>query len=287
MKRPAIKISDRELDSLLQGLREDVAAPADFRARVMQRLQAEGLVAAPARPGWRERLSTWFTPARLGLSLSGAAALAVAYLFFHPVPQTAPAAAPGPRGPVEAAPATSAQAFVAPREKAVAKLPKRPTQAAPVAAPVAAPLPEQQEELAAQSSVPVAQGRAVAPTPASTVSISSVDPKPTVVVLTPEVPLGKPRTADSEVRNNVIHAARHESAFILFNLQEAGPVRVVVYDRLGRTVAVLYDGDLSAGPQDLRWSGAADAGGMAASGIYQVRISAPGLQARHNILLAK
>jgi len=277
MKRPALKISDRELDSLLQGLREDVAAPADFRARVMRRLQAEGLVAAPARPSWRERVSAWLTPARLGLSLSGAAALALAYFFLNPAPvPQAPVVAPAPADAPAAAPAS-------PRHAVLARAPKARVQPAPDAAPA----PEQGGELASQAPAAPAQGRVDAVTPDNSLSVSSVQPKPTVEVLTPVVPAGKPRVADSEVRNNVIHASRNESAFILFNLHEAGLVRVVVYDRLGRTVAVLYDGGLGAGPQDLRWSGAADSGGMAASGIYEVRISGPGLQARHKILLAK
>jgi hypothetical protein len=279
MKRPD-RFSDRELSRLLQGLREDVAAPADFRARVMQRLQAEGLVAAPARaasPAWRERVAAFFTPAKLGLSLSGAAALVLAYIALN---------APAVKAPEAPAPQVASVPAAAPHA-VIAKVPRK----APVAV-AAAPVeraPEQSVELQGQAPAPAAQGRAdeSAPVSALSVNAASVEPKPTVVVVTPVVPAGKPRTAESEVRNNVVHASRQEAALILFNLQESGRVRVVVYDRLGREVAVLCDEERPAGFNDLRWSGAADAGGMAASGIYEVRITAPSLQARHKILLAK
>jgi hypothetical protein len=77
------RLSDRRLRALLKGLREDVAAPADFRQGVLRRLQAEGLLAAPPAPAplsWRDRWAAWPAPARLGLGLGAAMALAVVFL---------------------------------------------------------------------------------------------------------------------------------------------------------------------------------------------------------------
>jgi len=50
-------------------------------------------------------------------------------------------------------------------------------------------------------------------------------------------------------------------------LSEDGPVRLVVYDVLGREVAVLVDEVQRAGTQQVRW----DAAGVA-SGVYVARL---------------
>ena len=47
-KKQPHSISDKELSQALASLREDVAAPADFRAKLMLRLQREGLVKGEA-----------------------------------------------------------------------------------------------------------------------------------------------------------------------------------------------------------------------------------------------
>jgi hypothetical protein len=105
----------------------------------------------------------------------------------------------------------------------------------------------------------------------------------------PEAPTAVPGLggANSQVRSNVIHASRGESAEILFNLGTAGFVNVEVYDRLGRPVAQLANGTMGAGLQTLTWSGTADEGGMAASGIYIVRVQTPGYVETHKVALIK
>lgn len=276
-------LSDRQLSALLQGLREDVAAPADFRARVMRRLQAEGLVKGPALPqvSWRTRVAALFSP-KLALGAGALAALALAYVAISTVPQGAQIA---PAVPAVAPVVASAPS---PKSQPKAVIARAPKAAAPAPAPVIAkaPAPMQQADVQGQGPAPAVQGRSDAVPAVSSVTVASL--KPTVVVVeTPIVAHGKALEPGSEVRNNVVHASRGEAALIFVDLLEAGHVRVEVFDRLGHSVSVLYDGDLNAGPNSLRWSGAADKGGMAASGIYMVRITGPGLDGRHKVLLAR
>ena len=65
-------------------------------------------------------------------------------------------------------------------------------------------------------------------------------------------------------------------------LGAAGPVRAVVFDALGREVAVLADGARPAGPLALEW----DAGG-AAAGVYVVRLEAGGQVHTHTVVVAR
>ena len=58
---------------------------------------------------------------------------------------------------------------------------------------------------------------------------------------------------------------------LAFETPEAGPVRLTVYDALGRTVATLVDERLAAGPHTVRWNAA----GLAA-GLYIARLEANG-----------
>jgi hypothetical protein len=272
-------LSDRQLSALLQGLRGDVAAPADFRARVMQRLQAEGLVKGPALPQatWRTRVSAFFSP-KFALGAGALAVLALAYVALSTAPQEARVA---PQAPAVVATAPSRKSQPKP---VLARAPKPAAAPAPVLAK--APAPMQQAELQGQGPAPAVQGRSDAQPAAASVQVASL--KPTVVVVeTPIVPQGKSVRPGSEVRNNVVHASRGESALLFVNLQEAGRVRAEVFDRMGNSVSLLYDGDLNSGVSSFRWSGAADKGGMAASGIYMVRVTGPGVDGRHKVLLAK
>jgi flagellar hook assembly protein FlgD len=61
---------------------------------------------------------------------------------------------------------------------------------------------------------------------------------------------------------------------ISFSLSAAGPVRVVVYDVVGRVVATLADGSFSPGTHELMWSGRDDAGRQVASGVYLCKLEA-------------
>ena len=59
---------------------------------------------------------------------------------------------------------------------------------------------------------------------------------------------------------------------ILFRLAEAAPVRLVVYDVLGHEVAVLLDGQATAGLHTVRWDGRSSLGVPAGSGPYFYRL---------------
>ncbi len=62
---------------------------------------------------------------------------------------------------------------------------------------------------------------------------------------------------------------------IAYTLREAGPVRLEVFDVLGRRVATLVDGAQAAGPQVATWSGRAADGAAVPAGVYVYRLTAP------------
>ncbi|MEM6334964.1 MAG: T9SS type A sorting domain-containing protein [Bacteroidota bacterium] len=72
------------------------------------------------------------------------------------------------------------------------------------------------------------------------------------------------------------------STVIRFGLPEPGPVRVVVYNLLGREVAVLTDGQMRAGWHSVTWD-AIDA----ASGLYLYRLEAPDYGETKRMILVK
>ena len=62
-----------------------------------------------------------------------------------------------------------------------------------------------------------------------------------------------------------------------FSIARAGPVSVRVYDRAGRLVREVIDGqNLNAGVNVVRWDGRKDGGGMVEDGLYVVSIEALG-----------
>ena len=61
---------------------------------------------------------------------------------------------------------------------------------------------------------------------------------------------------------------------IRYHTPEAVEVDLAVFDLLGRRVAVLAQGIRPAGPQEAAWDGRTDAGGVAAPGVYVVRLQA-------------
>jgi FlgD Ig-like domain len=61
---------------------------------------------------------------------------------------------------------------------------------------------------------------------------------------------------------------------IKFGLPEAGKVKLVVYDIIGRQVAVLLDKQMSAGYHNVQWQGQNDQGHALASGFYIYQLTA-------------
>jgi hypothetical protein len=74
----------------------------------------------------------------------------------------------------------------------------------------------------------------------------------------------------------------HGEATARFALREAGSVRLAIYDHLGREVALLHEGPLSAGPQQLP----VNIPGLPA-GVYLVRVTGEGLATSRAVTVAR
>ena len=74
---------------------------------------------------------------------------------------------------------------------------------------------------------------------------------------------------------------------INFDVPEATNVRLEVYDMMGRRVATLVNGSLSAGRYEATWNARSDAGNQVASGVYLYRIQAGSFKAVKRMVLMK
>lgn len=74
---------------------------------------------------------------------------------------------------------------------------------------------------------------------------------------------------------------------ISFNLAQAGPVKLAVYDVTGRLVRTLVQENLDAGPQLVRWNGSGNDGRTVASGVYFYRLQADGQSHSKRMMLLK
>lgn len=74
------------------------------------------------------------------------------------------------------------------------------------------------------------------------------------------------------------------STGIHFSLAREGRTKVEVFDLLGQRVAGVLDQSLAAGPHDVRWDGRGTSGRSAPSGVYYVRIEAPGLSGTRKVV---
>jgi hypothetical protein len=316
-QKKTLSISDKELRQVLASLREDVAAPPDFRAKLMQRLQAEGLVQAapslaPAQPSLLARLQSLLTPVRLGLAATAALAL-VLTLRFTPrseaplAPGVAPQAAVGQSQPLPvvaqakpvrkpaAAPAVEMallgpKTSSSPMPEAILDKTEQAEEGAVGNEPATAPVSSSQGAVAPAVSVASAPSTGAGlPVPgAGGLSIASLDPKPTIVVVEPSpTPAVNPLEGNSQLRGNVIRASRGESAVLLYRVLKAGRVRAEVFDRLGRSITVLKDADETPGVYELKWGGQIDNGSLAPSGIMVLDLQAPGYHTQHKLVLVK
>jgi hypothetical protein len=66
-----------------------------------------------------------------------------------------------------------------------------------------------------------------------------------------------------------------DSIVLRFEPERAEPVRIQVFDLLGRVVRTLLDGTASPGGPALGWNGRDDSGRAVPSGLYFLRVSAP------------
>ena len=74
---------------------------------------------------------------------------------------------------------------------------------------------------------------------------------------------------------------------ICFQVPAGQHVRLAVYDVKGRRVALLLDGEVPAGRQEIAWQGRDDAGRGLASGVYMARLETPAETWVQKMLLAK
>lgn len=74
---------------------------------------------------------------------------------------------------------------------------------------------------------------------------------------------------------------------IPFSLAEPSPVRLAVYDVLGREVAVIVDGDLGPGSYELSWDGTDALGQALSPGTYVYRLSAGTFSAVQRLTLVR
>ena len=77
------------------------------------------------------------------------------------------------------------------------------------------------------------------------------------------------------------------STTIQFEIPENGSAKIAIYDALGRKVADILDGYVSAGSHDIQWNGTDDRGIALGSGMYIVKLSASGLTAQRKISLLR
>jgi hypothetical protein len=74
---------------------------------------------------------------------------------------------------------------------------------------------------------------------------------------------------------------------VSFALAQAGRVQLGVYDVSGRLVRQLVDGERRAGTETVVWNGTAESGARLQSGIYFVRLAAPGFRETRRVVLLK
>lgn len=95
------------------------------------------------------------------------------------------------------------------------------------------------------------------------------------------------REAELTAYNNVFNPARGESATIKYATLSPGRVVVKLYTVTGSFVATLLDADMPAGRGSLDWAGRNASGSVVASGVYVLRIDAPGLHKSQKIAIVK
>ena len=77
------------------------------------------------------------------------------------------------------------------------------------------------------------------------------------------------------------------STTIMYDLPEAGYTRLMIYDLLGREVAVLVNKNMDAGYYNARWNGRNQYGQSVGAGMYFYQIQSNGFIRTHKMLLVK
>ena len=79
----------------------------------------------------------------------------------------------------------------------------------------------------------------------------------------------------------------HPATAIQFDLAQAAPVTLRIFDAAGRAVRVLVDRRLPAGRQSVSWDGRNQDAVPMASGVYYYRIEGAGFSESRSMVLAK
>ena len=98
---------------------------------------------------------------------------------------------------------------------------------------------------------------------------------------------GVPAGGAAAVWNGLFDPSKNQKSTVRLTLTEAGHVQIRVFRRDGRLIKVLADLEAGTGVQTWSWDGTNDSGAQVASGLYLVRISAPGIDTLKKVLLVK
>jgi hypothetical protein len=99
------------------------------------------------------------------------------------------------------------------------------------------------------------------------------DPDPKITLLDP--PIFEAKIARYALEGNYPNpVSQAGGTTFTFRLPEAAPVRLDVYDVMGRRVATVVDRSMAAGDHAVRWNGRSEVGQPLASGVYFYRLEA-------------
>lgn len=79
----------------------------------------------------------------------------------------------------------------------------------------------------------------------------------------------------------------NRSTTFTFELSEAMPVRLTIYDAEGKRVFTLFEKNVAVGKHQITWNGNDRANRPVASGVYIAQLTSPGVQKRQKVLLIK
>ena len=99
----------------------------------------------------------------------------------------------------------------------------------------------------------------------------------------------EPSAAQTELTayNNVFNPANGEKATLKYATSSAGRVIIKLYTITGTYIATLLDAEKPAGKGSLDWNGRNINGAVVASGVYLVRIEAPGIRKTQKVAIIK
>lgn len=83
------------------------------------------------------------------------------------------------------------------------------------------------------------------------------------------------------------HPLRGGAARLAFELPREGPVRLTLYDSLGRLVRRVADGEFAAGAHAVEWNGRDERGRDVAPGIYFLRLQAAGVETAQKLTIVR